>query len=117
MINTEGSGRNQLAEAAAAWSPDGQKIAFVNDSHELHVINADGRGMRRLAKTTDIIPSLTLPAWSPDGEKIAFPCPADQGGENADLCVINAGDGTEWKRIALNVGAAGSLMEVSWGRG
>jgi Tol biopolymer transport system component len=114
VINTEGSGRNQLAEgAAAAWSPDGQKIAFVNDSHELHVINADGSGMRLLAKTTDIIPSLTLPAWSPDGEKIAFPCPADQGAEaiyHPDICVINP-DGTEWKRIAFK----GDTYLLSWG--
>jgi Tol biopolymer transport system component len=121
VINTDGSGRKPLGESySAVWSPDGQKIAFVTDSNLpnvwlLHVMNADGSGQRRLTNT--IRGTLTLPAWSPDGEKIAFPCSADPGGENADLCVINAGDGTEWKRIALNVGAAGSLMEVSWGRG
>jgi Tol biopolymer transport system component len=121
VINTDGSGRKPLVESySAVWSPDGQKIAFVTDSNLpnvwlLHVMNADGSGQRRLTNT--IRGTLTLPAWSPDGEKIAFPCSADPGGENADLCVINAGDGTEWKRIALNVGAAGSLMEVSWGRG
>jgi TolB protein len=121
VINTDGSGRKPLVESySAVWSPDGQKIAFVTDSNLpnvwlLHMMNADGSGQRRLTNT--IRGTLTLPAWSPDGEKIAFPCSADPGGENADLCVINAGDGTEWKRIALNVGAAGSLMEVSWGRG
>jgi TolB protein len=114
VIDTEGSGLKQLAEgASAAWSPDGQKIAFVNDSHELHVINADGSGMRRLANTPELIPSLTLPAWSPDGEKIAFPCPADQGAEatyHSDICVINP-DGTEWKRIALK----DDTYSLSWG--
>jgi Tol biopolymer transport system component len=117
VINTDGSGRKQLVKGdSAVWSPDGQKIAFVlRDSNLpnvwlLHVMNADGSGLRRLANTI-----ATLPAWSPDGEKIAFPCPSSHGGENADLCVINA-DGTEWKRIALNVGSVGTSIAVLWGR-
>ena len=117
-INTDGSGRKPLAEGyLAAWSPVGQKIAFLNDLpikyvQFLHVINADGSGVRRLAKTA---PPGDLPTWSPDGEKIAFRCPADQGAEAtyaSDLCVINA-DGTEWKRIALKGDHNGRL---SWGR-
>ena len=112
VINTDGSGRKPLARgASAAWSPDGQKIAFVNDS-VLHVMNADGSGVRRIAKTIGMTPNL-LPAWSPDGEKIAFPCPA---ADATDICVINA-DGTEGKRIALEVAAEGAMVEVSWGRG
>jgi Tol biopolymer transport system component len=117
VINTDGSGRKPLAEGhSAVWSPDSQKIAFVNESSTnvqwLHVINADGSGVRRLAKTTGMTPDV-LPAWSPDGEKIAFPCP---GAAVADLCVINA-DGTEWKRIALKVAPEGAKVSVSWGRG
>jgi TolB protein len=114
VINTDGSGRKKLARGASAvWSPDGQKIAFVvNDSSDLHVINADGGGLRRLAN----IPQYgALPAWSPDGEKIAFNCPAAPSASAIDLCVINA-DGTGWKRIATNVAPVGFAFTASWGR-
>jgi TolB protein len=116
VINTDGSGRKPLVEGySAVWSPDGQKIAFVTDSKLpnvwlLHVINADGSGLRRLTNT--IGAPLPPPAWSPDGEKIAFPCSADPGATANALCVIMA-DGSEWKRISLKVAAA---IGVSWGR-
>jgi Tol biopolymer transport system component len=117
VINTDGSGRKQLARGASAvWSPDGQRIALVNDDSVLAVINTDGSGVvTTLADTTGMTPG-TLPAWSPDGENIAFPCPSAHGGERADICVTNA-DGTELKRISLNMGGAGILTDVSWGSG
>jgi Tol biopolymer transport system component len=116
LINTDGSGRKPLAGgASAAWSPDGQKLAFINHSSVLDMINANGSGVRRLANTTTAAPG-NLPAWSPDGAKIAFPCPAARGAAGTDLCVINA-DGTEWKRIALNVRPDKGPLLVSWGMG
>jgi Tol biopolymer transport system component len=66
-----------------AWSPDGRRIAFASardrngqtcldrclPSAELYVVDADGRGRRRLTRTTL---DEGGPAWSPDGRRLAF---------------------------------------------
>jgi Tol biopolymer transport system component len=44
------------------------RIAFAS-SRGIHVIGADGRGLRRVA------PSGAAPAWSPDGRRIAYQVP------------------------------------------
>ena len=77
-----------------SWSPDGTRIAFSRSvdccNTEIHVINADGSGERRL---TFVGGRRNLdPAWSPDGTKIAW---SHQG----ELWVMNA-DGSEPSRLA-----------------
>src|SRR5205823_13176915 len=57
----------------AAFSPDGQRIAFVSERDgnvELYVVHRDGTGLKRL---TDNFALDDHPAWSPDGKRIAFP--------------------------------------------
>jgi Tol biopolymer transport system component/DNA-binding winged helix-turn-helix (wHTH) protein len=54
---------------AAAWSPDGGRIACVH-SDALHIVSADGVPVRRLTP-----PQLNNPhhiRWSPDGTKLRF---------------------------------------------
>jgi len=77
IMNADGSGRRTLRPAVdllglPTWSPDGHQLAFTVSrgettvTPEIHVINADGTGERRLAiRAGD-------PAWSPDGRTIAF---------------------------------------------
>ena len=91
VVNADGSGDHTLLAASRAtwapgghaliwpptWSPDGSRIAFSRATRsratdppwtafEIHVINPDGTGLRRLTLTTDSF----SPAWSPDGKQI-----------------------------------------------
>jgi dipeptidyl aminopeptidase/acylaminoacyl peptidase len=50
---------------APAWSPDGQRIAFVTRG-SLWVADADGTDAGRLTGSAD------QPAWSPNGRRLAF---------------------------------------------
>src|SRR5690606_21198189 len=57
----------------AAWSPDGQRIAFRHEQGDqgdepsgLYVLNADGTGRRLL------VPDAGMPTWSPDGRFLIY---------------------------------------------
>src|SRR5690606_36275162 len=70
VAKEDGSGSHRLVASGGsnpAWSPDGEKIAYVN-SGDIWVMNADGSGKTRL--TTE--GTNRSPAWSPDGKKTAF---------------------------------------------
>jgi TolB protein len=60
-----------------AWSPNGQRLAFVTDrmgTQDIFVINANGTNVRRVT-TVDPDPAITTewwPAWRPDGQVIAY---------------------------------------------
>lgn len=60
-------------DSDAAWSPDGQQIAFGGyakpDEMQLYVANADGEGLQEL---TDGIGMNCYPCWSPHGRYLAF---------------------------------------------
>lgn len=57
VIDEDGTHETRLtrtvpSEVYPGWSPDGEKIAFVRNSTELCVMNADGSGLRRLGGAT-----------------------------------------------------------------
>src|SRR5256885_15474540 len=86
---------NYGTDQDASYSPDGTKIAFMNNydgDYEICVMNADGTGIKQLTKNsaTD-----TYPTWSPDGTKIAFTSNRDG---DFDIWVMNA-DGSEQTNI------------------
>jgi hypothetical protein len=85
-MNKDGSNQTQLTHAGgfnasfeAAWSPDGERIAFeradlsLNEDEdpdeELYVMNADGTGETRI---TNNAAGDRSPAWTHDGTRIAF---------------------------------------------
>jgi len=88
LMNSDGSGKKQIiadarAEGELTWSPDGSKIAFIQNcsrpggstcSHVV-VANADGTGRFDLTPTVSERGSPPLDSWvswSPDGTKIAY---------------------------------------------
>lgn len=85
IVQPDGSGLRDVTPAghsdirAAAWSPDGRRIAFSafkdvsgpdpDLDRDIYVMNADGSGVRELTRT-DI--GEDDPTWSPDGRWLAF---------------------------------------------
>jgi Tol biopolymer transport system component len=95
VINSDGSGLTQLtsspqSERNPAWSPDGERIAFVSFPSRsatterpgtIYVMNADGSNVAGLADFA------TNPAWSQDGTKITF---ASNRDGNWEIYVMNS---------------------------
>jgi Tol biopolymer transport system component len=83
VMDADGGARRTLVRGGfmPVWSPDGRKIAFRRGSGflapgEIHVMNADGSGQRKLTRQ---VASNASYAWSPDGRKIAFARQIDAG--------------------------------------
>jgi dipeptidyl aminopeptidase/acylaminoacyl peptidase len=89
-----------LSQREPAWSPDGRRIAFVQDSTEveeivpqnrpaIYIYDAADSSIRRIQTG---FTSSSSPAWSPDGSTIAFLCSRGRG-EETDVCTVPAAGG------------------------
>ena len=90
---------------AGTWSPDGRQIAFyriANHVAALHVMNADGTGIRQLIGGLYVLG--WKPNWSPDGRQIAVV--SRQAGPQ-DIWVVDA-DGANPRRVTDATDAADS---------
>ena len=82
----------------AAWSPDGQQIAFTSSrdgDDEIFAVNVDGSNLRQL---TDNNAKDTSSAWSADGLQIVFS--SDRDGD-WEIYVMNA-DGSDVRQLTDN---------------
>lgn len=85
---TQGAGDN----TGPAWSPDGERLAFVSDrvgNREIFVMNADGSDPVNL---TENPAEDWTPTWSPDNQQLAF---ASYRDGNWEIYVMDAGGGNQ----------------------
>ena len=106
IVTPDGTNLQRLAgdipslDSEPAWSPDGQRIAFVssreNWGYEIYVMDADGTNQKRL---THNMVSDRQPAWSPDGNKIAFFSVLDED----DILAVMDTDGDNRRNLTEEV--------------
>ncbi len=88
------SSRVTYSDSDPAWSPDGNKIAFVSNrdgKFMLYVMNNDGTDQTRLSSEFSTV---RKPRWSPDGTKLLFLYSDSWYTDNKKLGVISA-DGSQ----------------------
>ena len=89
------------------WSPDGSRIAFDSNRHDpnpdddtaindVFTMEPDGGGLIRLTHGTG---TSTDPAYSPDGSLIAFASDRGHYPKKQGIYVMNAADGSQWRRV------------------
>jgi Tol biopolymer transport system component len=92
-----------------AYSPDGSKIAFVNQSTghlNIYVMNSDGTDVQDISNYNG---DDQLPSWSPDGTKIAF----TREGDHTNIFTMGA-DGSDQTDVTNYSGNIGDGT-ASWG--
>jgi Tol biopolymer transport system component len=104
--------RSTGRESAAAWSPDGAKIADVSDqsgADEVYVSDADGRNRIQITQLKGS--RVGRVQWSPDGRALIYDASTDHGGE---VFTVAAAPGMQPVRVLLNAGNASFSHDGKW---
>ena len=111
------SANTDLIDGSAAYSPDGNTIAFASLSRDgviaaEYLVDADGSNIRRL--TAPVLEAAFNPDWSPNGTKIVFSTRGfyPPNTVSPQLWVINT-DGTDVTQVTFP-GASAADTFVSW---
>lgn len=83
-----------------AWSPQGDKIAFVgtdSGSDEIYLVSVDGSVVQQLTANNNLWDK--HPSWSPDGTQIVFF--SNREGSRRQLWIMNA-DGSNQRNLSNN---------------
>ena len=75
-----------------AFSPDGQRVAFLSDrsgNTQIWVCEADGRNPVQV--TSFVGHSFSIPRWSPDGRRLAFDAGPLRGAKNVFVLELEGG--------------------------
>jgi Tol biopolymer transport system component len=129
-INADGTGRRQLtnnssfSDTQPAWSPLGDKIAFVSartgdTDRNVYVMNSDGSGQINITPNSPPGCSPNCyqghddnPAWAPNGSKIAYVHNhTPTGGGRPDIWTMNPSGGGKFN---LTNNEATSDVEPAW---
>ncbi len=69
VVRADGTRRRRLASGEdPSWSPDGRRLAFI-DNCTLLTIGSNGKGKRRLSRKGELV---VAEAWAPKGNLIAY---------------------------------------------
>lgn len=83
-----------------AWSPQGDKIAFVSTdsgSDEIYLVSIDGSVVQQLTSNSNLWDK--HPSWSPDGSQLVFY--SNREGDRRQLWIMNA-DGSGQRNLSNN---------------
>jgi Tol biopolymer transport system component len=85
LVRPDGTSRRWLAPGRnPTWSPDGRRLAFIDNSNRLITMTRDGKRKRRVSRAGE---SVVASAWSPKGDTLAFVAgtPNPHGGSPRNL--------------------------------
>ena len=102
-----------LTGHSAAWSPDGQRIAYAvgNDdagANDLYVAAKDGSAARKLVRLENA--SVGLIRWSPDGKVLRMVVQHESSGSAWEV----SANGTNLHAMDLFLGQHRQIMDMNW---
>lgn len=115
-LNESGTRGSSVLSFSAAFSPDGQSIAYLaveTPNIVLNVVNADGSG--RMALTPPTFNGLVREfTWSPDSARLAYTADPDIPGTQEVFVVDRDGANHEKINGTVGVNASVYLRRISW---
>ena len=102
---------------AVGWSPDGRRVAMVlangpfwtNASRSIHIVGADGSGLKRIGPRGDIWDV----AWSPDGKWLALTMATRAENGHHQIYLMRP-DGSDLKQLTSTADGRVSALQPIW---